>query len=98
MNSQKVLEKAFHLLLDYGESVLYGSDTSVKSQALGVYLARLLRPVWQLNIVAVDEKGDLVSNADYFKLCQLKVHNMYEILLNRRNIFIGANVARAEGE
>ena len=98
MNSQKVLEKAFHLLLDYGESVLFGSDTSVKSQALGVYLSRLLRPVWQLNIVAVDANGDLVSNADYFKLCQLKVHNMHELLLIRRNMFIGANVARAEGE
>jgi len=67
VNKQNVLDTAFRLLLECGEQVMIGCEVSVKTQVLGTYLARLLRPVWQLNIVAVDAHGNTISNVDYFK-------------------------------
>ena len=61
-------------------------------------MARLLRPVWQLNIVAIDADGNLISNAEYFKFCRAKVNNLHEILIEKRNIFIGSTVSRADGD
>lgn len=70
----------------------------MKNQILGTYLARLLAPVWQLNIVALQENGNMVSNSDYFKRCRSKVEKFYQYLTEFRARFIGSVQPRNDSE
>jgi hypothetical protein len=57
-----------------------------------------MRPVWSLNVVAVDAQNEIASNAEYFKICKQKLEDFDGFLRKNRNDFIGSRYPRNDSE
>ena len=70
-SNEKIQNSAFKLLEKHGDEIVQG--VSVKHNALLTYFIRLIRPVWELNIIAMSSKNIPLSNSGYFILAQEKI-------------------------
>jgi hypothetical protein len=53
--NDKLRNEALKVLVQYGDHILKSCQTSVKHQALYTYFIRLIRPVWELNLVSMQD-------------------------------------------
>jgi len=76
------------MLLAFGDVVVENFQVSAKHYALKTYLQRLLRPVWELNICAVQD-DQLISNTCLFAIAYDKINDLYKLMLeNGRNFVV----------
>jgi hypothetical protein len=67
------------MLLAFGDVVVENYQVSAKHYALKTYLQRLLRPVWELNICAVQD-DQLISNTGLFAIAHDKIKDLYKLM------------------
>jgi hypothetical protein len=50
-----------------------------------------MRPVWSLNVVAVNSHNEIESNAKYFKICNQKLKDFQKFLQVNGDKFLGSS-------
>jgi hypothetical protein len=79
------------MLRSFGDDIVEEHSVSTKHYALYTYLGKLLRPVWDHDIIAEDDKGTPKSNSLIFVETQRKLDSLMILIERCSSDFVGSN-------